>query len=148
MTAGASEIDSAWASTTATSRSRSEPSAGGTGAGGIRLLNAAASKSFPLGKWRYRVARATLAARVTASTVTALGPPALNREAAASSKRARDRAGRGSTLSAEIVSNLLFANKTTGLPTRLLVSEVESPRGGGASPWSILLSGLISVRMR
>ena len=39
----------------------------------MRLLNAAASKSFPLGKWRYRVALATLALRVTASTVTALG---------------------------------------------------------------------------
>ena len=84
--------------TTATRRSRSEPSAGGVGDGGMRLLKAAASKSFPLGKWRYSVARATLAARVTASTVTALGPPDRSSAAAASSKRARDRAGRGSVL--------------------------------------------------
>ncbi|GAB3005754.1 hypothetical protein MBOU_06270 [Mycobacterium bourgelatii] len=44
------------------------------------------------------MARATLAARVTASTVTALGPPVVSSVAAASSKRALDRAGRGSTL--------------------------------------------------
>ena len=49
MTAGASAMDSAWASTTATSRSRSEPSTGGIGEAGMRLLKAAASKSFPLG---------------------------------------------------------------------------------------------------
>ncbi len=72
----------------------------------MRLLNAAASKSFPLGKWRYRVALATLALRVTASTVTALGPPERNNAAAASSKRARDRAGRGSVFAPVIVSHL------------------------------------------
>src|SRR5882757_2505284 len=72
----------------------------------MRLLNAAASKSFPLGKWRYRVALATLAVRVTASTVTALGPPERSSAAAASSKRARDRAGRGSVLPSLIVMHL------------------------------------------
>ena len=105
-TAGACATASAWASTSAISRSRTEPSTGGVGDGGMRLLNAAASKSFPLGKWRYSVARATLAVRVTASTVTALGPPERSSVAAASSKRARDRAGRGSVLASVIVSYL------------------------------------------
>src|SRR5271157_1178085 len=104
--AGAWATASAWSSTNAMSRSRSEPSAGGIGGGGMRLLNAAASKSFPLGKWRYRVALATLALRVTASTVTALGPPERSSAAAASSKRALDRAGRGSVLPPVIVSYL------------------------------------------
>src|SRR5262249_30830455 len=86
--------------------SRSEPSAGGIGDGGIRLVNAAASKSFPLGKWRYSVALATLALLVTASTVTALGPPERSSAAAASSKRARERAGPGSVVTPVIVSHL------------------------------------------
>ncbi|GAA4292075.1 hypothetical protein GCM10023161_38830 [Mycobacterium paraffinicum] len=72
----------------------------------MRLLKAAASKSFPLGKWRYSVALATLAVRVTASTVTALGPPELSSVAAASSKRARERAGRGSLVLPVIVTHL------------------------------------------
>jgi hypothetical protein len=96
---GASAIDCPNASTTAISRSRRVPGSDDIGAGGIRLLKAAASKSFPLEKWRYRVARATLAPRVTASTVTALGPPERSSAVAASSKRALERAGRGSILS-------------------------------------------------
>ena len=84
----------------------------GIGAGGIRLLKAAASKSFPLGKWRYRVARATLAPRVTASTVTALGPPERSSAVAASSKRARERAGRGSVLSVMKTTSLLRSDQT------------------------------------
>jgi hypothetical protein len=39
-----------------------------------------------------------LALRVTASMVTALGPPERRSAVAASSKRARERAGRGSLL--------------------------------------------------
>src|ERR1700756_4271849 len=104
--AGARGPALALARTNPIKRSRSEPSAGGVGAGGMRLLNAAASKSFPLGKWRYRVALATLALRVTASTVTALGPPERSSAAAASSKRARDRAGRGSVVPSVIVGHL------------------------------------------
>src|ERR1700716_88830 len=100
---GASATDSAHATTMAVSRSRSEPSSGGMGAGGIRLMNAAANRSFALEKWRYNVARATLALRVTASIVTALGPPERSRAVAASSKRARERAGRGSLLTVVIV---------------------------------------------
>src|SRR3984957_8929899 len=123
--AGARATLSACSSIKATSRSRSEPSAGGVGDGGIRLLNAAASRSFPLGKWRYRVALATLAVRVTASTVTALGPPARSSVAAASSKRARERAGRGSVLPSPIVTHLPVwkrdhwsTYKTIGLKSR------------------------------
>src|SRR6478609_6326508 len=86
----------AQASSSAVSRSRSDPFSGGIGAGGIRLWNAAAKRSLPLGKWRYRVARATLAPRSTASTVTALGPPDRSSAVAASSRRARERAGLGS----------------------------------------------------
>ena len=59
-------------------------------------MNAAANRSLALEKWRYSVARATLALRVTASMVTALGPPERRSAVAASSNRARDRAGRGS----------------------------------------------------
>src|SRR6516162_2573697 len=122
--AGACATASAWASTNAISRSRSEPSAGGIGDGGIRLLKAAASKSFPLGKWRYRVALATLALRVTASTVTALGPPERSSAAAASSKRARDRAGRGSVVPPVIVATFsLFQNKTIGLPNKTIAGD-------------------------
>jgi len=40
---------------------------------------------------------------VTASTVTALGPPERNNVVAASSKRARDRAGRGSVRTVAMV---------------------------------------------
>src|SRR5262249_37084681 len=48
-------------------------------------------------------ALATLALRVTASMVTALGPPDRSSAVAASSKRARERAGRGSLLRVVIV---------------------------------------------
>src|SRR6478672_4285845 len=95
---GTSAIDSAHADTMEMSRSRSEPPTGGMGAGGIRLMNAAAKRSLALEKWRYNVARATLALRVTASMVTVLGPPARRSAVAASSNRARERAGRGSVL--------------------------------------------------
>src|SRR4051812_16872084 len=95
---GASAIDSAHATTMAVSRSRNEPSSGGMGAGGMRPINAAATRSLALEKWRYKVARATFALRVTASMVTALGPPDLRSVVAASSRRARERAGRGSLL--------------------------------------------------
>src|ERR1700682_3747664 len=95
---GTSAIDSAHAATIAMSRSRNEPSSGGMGAGGMRLMNAAAKRSLALEKWRYRVARATFALRVTASMVTALGPPERSSAVAASSNRARERAGRGSAL--------------------------------------------------
>jgi hypothetical protein len=64
-----------------------------------------------LEKWRYRVARATLALRVTASIVTALGPPERSSAVAASSKRARERAGRGSTL----MVATFHPNETIGL---------------------------------
>jgi hypothetical protein len=112
MQAWASAINCPWASTNSMSRSRSVPWSEGMGAGGIKLLKAAASKSFPLGKWRYKVARATLAPRVTASTVTALGPPVRSSAVAASSKRARERAGRGSVL-------LPVMDTTSRLKTRL-----------------------------
>src|ERR1700738_483543 len=95
---GTSAIDWAHAPTTAMRRSRSDPSFGGIGAGGMRLMNDAAKRSLALEKWRYSVARATLALRVTASMVTALGPPDRSSAVAASSNRARDRAGRGSLL--------------------------------------------------
>jgi hypothetical protein len=114
---GASDIDSAHATTIAVSRSRRDPSSGGIGAGGIKLMNAAAKRSLALEKWRYSVARATLAVRVTASMVTALGPPVRNRVVAASSKRARDRAGRGSLLADAIVYLT-----SRGVP-RLTISE-------------------------
>jgi hypothetical protein len=57
------------------------------------------------------VARATLALRVTASIVTALGPPERSSAVAASSKRARERAGRGSTL----MVATFHPNETIGL---------------------------------
>src|SRR6266404_1794561 len=113
---GTSAIDSPHATTMAVSRSRSEPSSGGMGAGGMSLMNAAATRSFALGKWRYSVALATLALRVTASMVTALGPPDRSSAVAASSKRARDRAGRGSLLTVIIVYT------TSDAGTRLSVS--------------------------
>jgi hypothetical protein len=62
----------------------------------MRLTNEAAKRSLALEKWRYSVALATLALRVTASMVTAPGPPERSNAVAASSNRARDRAGRGS----------------------------------------------------
>src|SRR4051812_43680043 len=114
---GTSAIDSAHADTIAVSRSRSVPSSGGIGAGGMRLMNAAATRSLALGKWRYSVALATLALRVTASMVTALGPPDRRSAVAASSKRARERAGRGSLFTAVIV----YITSNEG--TRLSVSE-------------------------
>ena len=100
---GTSAIDSAHFATMAIRRSRSEPSSGGMGAGGMRLMNDAAKRSLALEKWRYNVARATLALRVTASMVTALGPPERRSAVAASSNRARERAGRGSLLAAVMV---------------------------------------------
>src|SRR5271156_4447895 len=149
---GASAIDCPQATTNVIRRSRSGPSSDGIGAGGIRLLNAAASKSFPLGKWRYKVARATLAARVTASTVTALGPPARSSAAAASSKRARDRAGRGSLLLPSvptlIVSHLPVWKRDYRFFYKLFSLQpfVRPPRGG-AWIWSKLWSGPTSVLM-
>ena len=61
-------------------------------------MNAAAKRSLAPEKWRYNVARATLALRVTASMVTAPGPPVRSSAVAASTNRARERAGRGSLL--------------------------------------------------
>src|SRR5215208_3956682 len=116
---GASAIDSAHATTMAVSRSRNEPSSGGMGGGGMRLTNAAATRSLALEKWRYRVALATLALRVTASMVTAPGPPDRSNAVAASSNRARDRAGRGSLLRAVIVC------PTSNSGTRLSVSHQD-----------------------
>src|SRR5215813_8443580 len=113
---GTSAIIFAQATTMAVSRSRSDPSSGGMGAGGISRMNAAATRSFALGKWRYSVALATLALRVTASMVTALGPPDRSSAVAASSNRARERAGRGSLLRAVTV----YLTSDEG--TRLLVS--------------------------
>jgi hypothetical protein len=147
MAAGACATASAWASTNAMSRSRNGPSADGIPGGGIRLLNAAASKSSPLGKWRYKVALATFALRVTASTVTALGPPARSNAAAASSKRARDRAGRGSVIPPVMVSHLSVSKrdyrstyKTIGLESpyaaegeRLMVETLVRPDQIGAA---------------
>ena len=79
-------------------------------------MNAAAKRSLALEKWRYSVARATLALRVTASMVTALGPPERSSAVAASSNRARERAGRGSPLAPVMRSRHLPAeNKTIGL---------------------------------
>ncbi len=49
---GASAIDSAHSTTIAVSRSRRLPSSGGIGGGGIRLMNAAATRSLALGKCR------------------------------------------------------------------------------------------------
>ena len=49
---GASAIDSAHATTIAVSRSRSEPSSGGIGGGGIRLMKLAANRSLALEKCR------------------------------------------------------------------------------------------------
>ena len=49
---GVLAISSPCACSRATIRSRREPSSGGIGAGGIRLWNAAASRSLPLGKCR------------------------------------------------------------------------------------------------
>src|SRR5215813_4620646 len=100
---GTSAIIFAQATTMAMSLSRSDPSSGGMGAGGISLMNAAARRSFALGKWRYSVALATFELRVTASMVTALGPPDRSSAVAASSNRARERAGRGSLLTVAIV---------------------------------------------
>src|SRR4051795_5476715 len=132
---GTSAIDSAHADTIAVSRSRSVPSSGGIGAGGMRLMNAAATRSLALGKWRYSVALATLALRVTASMVTALGPPDRRRAVAASSNRARERAGRGSLLTAVIcLHHLQRGNKTIGLVPRLLVSNVSTE--GERHQWS------------
>src|SRR5947209_717348 len=114
-------------------RSCSEPSAGGIGGGGIRLLNAAASKSFPLGKWRYRVALATLALRVTASTVTALGPPERSSAAAASSNRALDRAGRGSVVPPVIVSYLpVWTRDHRSIYKTKSLENMPTPPLGGA----------------
>src|ERR1700726_2311129 len=103
---GTSAIDWAHAPTMAIRRSRSDPSSGGIGAGGMRLMNDAAKRSLALEKWRYSVARATLALRVTASMVTALGPPERSSAVAASSNRARERAGRGSLVAAHILHHL------------------------------------------
>src|SRR3954470_8592591 len=114
---GTSAIISAHAVTIAMSRSRSVPSSGGMGAGGMSRMKAAATRSFALGKWRYSVALATLALRVTASIVTALGPPDRNSAVAASRRRARERAGRGSLFTAVIV----YITSNEG--TRLSVSE-------------------------
>src|SRR6201995_1803380 len=125
---GASAIDCPNASTTAISRSRRLPPSDGIGAGGIRPLKAAASNSFPLGKWRYRVARATLAPRVTASTVTALGPPVRSKAVAASSNRARERAGRGSVLSVMVTTSFI----RSGQPTQSACPARYRPRGDSA----------------
>jgi len=70
----ASAIDSAPATTMAVRRSLSEPCSGGIGGGGIKGMNDAACRSLALEKCRHNVALATLALRVTASMVTALGP--------------------------------------------------------------------------
>src|SRR5271155_642002 len=130
---GASAIDCPQATTNVIRRSRSGPSSDGIGAGGIKLLNAAASKSFPLGKWRYRVALATLAVRVTASTVTALGPPARSSAAAASSKRALERAGRGSVLPSLIVTHLPVWERDHWSIYKTISLKTRPPPKGGAS---------------
>src|SRR5690242_1893205 len=122
---GTSAIICAHATTVPVSLSRSDPSSGGMGAGGISLMNAAASRSLALGKWRYSVALATLELRVTASMVTALGPPERSSAVAASSSRARERAGRGSVLTVAIVYRTSNANETIGLGSRLLVSKMS-----------------------
>src|ERR1700730_6282531 len=120
---GTSAIDSPHATTMAVSRSRSEPTSGGMGAGGMRLMNAADTRSLALGKWRYSVALATLALRVTASIVTAPGPPERNSAVAASSKRARDRAGRGSPLAGPTRKpGTVIGYITSDTETRLSVS--------------------------
>jgi hypothetical protein len=89
-------FESAWSVSTLMRRSRNEPSWGEVGGIGSDAANDAANRSSKQGKWRYSVARATFAERVTESTVTALGPSDRSSEMAASSRRARDSAGRGS----------------------------------------------------
>jgi hypothetical protein len=111
-------------------RAPAGPSAGGIGGGGIRLLNAAASKSSPLRKWRYKVALATFALRVTASTVTALGPPAHSNAAAASSKRARDRAGRGPVVPPVMVCHLSVSKQNYRSTCRTIGFESPYAAGG------------------
>jgi len=111
---------SAQPTTTASRRSRRLPSTGGIGAGCSKFVNAAASRSLALEKCRYRVARATLAVLVTASMVTALGPPVRSSVVAASSNRARDRAGLGSPVMAAILTSSR-ANRGP-IRTRLSVS--------------------------
>jgi hypothetical protein len=80
-------------------------------------MNEAAKRSLALEKCRYKVALATLALRVTASMVTAPGPPERSSAVAASSNLARDRAGRGSLRPPVIV--YLISEPT--VRTRLLV---------------------------
>jgi hypothetical protein len=90
-------------------------------------MNAAATSSLALGKCRYSVALATFALRVTASIVTALGPPDRSNAVAASSNRARDRAGRGSLFRADNFYTTSDAgNKTIGLTPRLIVSKLST----------------------
>jgi EmrB/QacA subfamily drug resistance transporter len=78
-----------------------------------------------------------LALRVTASIVTALGPPERNSVVAASSNRARDRAGRGSPVTEPTPgpgTDIVYTPstreiQTIGLATRLLVSKITSAEG-------------------
>jgi hypothetical protein len=67
-----------------------------------------------------------LALRVTASTVTAFGPPERNNAVAASSKRARERAGRGSVLGGLTCGpETVIVYSTSNAGTRLSVSEQD-----------------------
>ena len=91
-------------------------------------MNAAAKRSLALEKWRYNVARATLALRVTASMVTALGPPERRSAVAASSSRARERAGRGSCdcAHAQAGTVIVYTTSSTGNKTIGLCTETVS----------------------
>ena len=142
---GASAIDSAHATTIAVSRSRREPSSGGIGGGGIRLMNEAAKRSLALGKCRYKVARATLALRVTASMVTALG----RRNAAAPSpRRATGPANAPAAGRCPVMLYLLPACRTRLLVSHETVSLENISRQGARRTWSTLSSRPTRISIR
>jgi hypothetical protein len=89
-----------------------------------------------------------LAVRVTASTVTALGPPERSSAAAASSKRALERAGRGSVLPSLIVTHLPVWKRDYWSTYKTISLKTRPPPKGGASSWPIFLFSLTSVLIR